>query len=57
MKQNQAFEDTLSTIIAIVIIVLYAVVLFIASLEHGIPGFMVSVGILYFMLFGKHTKD
>ena len=55
--KNKQIEEVLSSIIAFIIIVLYAVVLFLASLEHGIPGFMVSIVILYFMLFGKHTKE
>lgn len=56
MKQNSVLEEKLSQIIAFIIVGLYAIVLFIASLQHGIPGFLLSIGILYFMLFGRHTK-
>lgn len=57
MKQSKDFEEKLATIIAFIIISLYVVVLFLASLETMPYGFVVSAGILYFIFFGKHAKE
>ena len=57
MKQNKELEETLATIIAYFIGALYVIVLLIASLKHMPYGFVMSAGIIYFMFFGKHTKE
>ncbi len=57
MKRNTELEERLSAIIAFIIIALYAIVLFMASLQHSWYGYLISIGILYFMLFGAYTKE
>lgn len=55
MKKSEQLEEVLAFIIATIILSTYVIVLFLASLQTGLSGFIISAGILYF-IFIKNKK-